>query len=187
MSVLRHGFLLLLLAGVGCAHVSVPEDRECERLHARLAYCLLDPSQLAETPERLDRVTVEGPDGRHDFIGQVGFGAERMTLVGQTASGMGLFRIDWDGEQLQQQFRSEEVDLDARRLLALIQLVFASPESLGPAVIGGRVRDSTGEAGRERELLLDNGREVARVRYGQAGDDIHIILGDAVRIRLRPL
>lgn len=187
MALLRHGLLLVLLACAACAHVSVPDDRECERLHARLAYCLLDPSLLADTPERLDRVTVESPDGRHDFIAQVGFGAERMTLVGQTASGMGLFRIDWDGEHLQQQFRSEEVDMDGRRLLALIQLVFASPESLGPAVIGGRVRDSTGEAGRKRELLLDNGREVASVRYGQDGDDIHIILGEAVRIRLRPL
>lgn len=187
MNRFRHVLLLVLGLCAACAHVSLPADRECERLHSRLAYCLLEPARLADVPERLDRVTVESPAGRQDFVGQVGFTRERMTLVGQTATGMGLFRIDWDGDTLRQDFRSEEIELDARRLLALIQLVFAPDDALASAIIGGRVVDSHGEAGRERHLVLTGGRRVARIRYGESGQDIHIILDESVRIHLRAL
>ncbi|MDQ2069985.1 DUF3261 domain-containing protein [Natronospira bacteriovora] len=181
-----HVVLIFTLLLAACAHVSLPPERECERLHARLAYCLIEPAALADPEERLDRVEVRSPEGRQTFIGQIAFDSERTLLVGQSQTGMGLFRIEWDGTRLQQSVRSEEMGLDGRRLLALIQLVFASPDQLATAVIGGRVSDRAMDDGRERRLTLDGGRLLARIHYAPDGE-ITVEFADELYIRMSPL
>jgi len=174
---------LLLLAA--CAPVSVPEDGYCEHFHARLAYCLVAPADMVMVSERLDRVTVEY-DGEHRvFIGQLAVNEREMRLAAHALTGMNLFQLAWDGQDIDYQVREASMELEPSRLIALLQLVVAPMEALEGKVHGGRVVESRWDGVRERRLQLDGGRQVMRIRFME--ERVLIEFGEDTRITLTPL
>lgn len=183
--------LLLLLVLSGCAAPTLPEGRECERLHPRLTVCLLTPAEMGPARERQDLVRISTPEGEQRFVGQLALRSERLDLVALTPTGLGLFRLRWDGETLNHDAPVDELPVSATRLVALLQWVLAPTEALGPVTIGGRVRERPVEGGVERLLQLDGGRTVGRARLetGPSGTvgAITIDFGEDTRVRLTPL
>ena len=92
--------LLAALILAACAAPSLPDDQQCERLDRRLGYCLVAPSELGWQGERMDRVQVQGPEGRQGFIAQLRSDDESLLLAAQSLTGMRLFRMHWDGSEL---------------------------------------------------------------------------------------
>lgn len=185
------GLLLPALLLAGCATLPLPEDRQCERLHPRLAFCLLTPGEMGQPRERMDMVRVTTPEGGQRFVGQLSLQAERLDMAAHTPTGLGLFRLRWDGETLNHDAPMEDLPVSPRRLVALLQWVLAPVEALDQAVVGGQVREQAGPTGTERILELDGGRVVGRASL-EAGPDgapgaITIEIGDDIRIRLTPL
>lgn len=185
------GLFLLVAALAGCAMPTLPEDRACERLHPRLAFCLLTPGEMGQPRERMDMVRVSTPAGDQRFIGQLSLQSDRLDLAAHTPTGLGLFRLRWDGETLNHDAPIEELPVSPRRLVALLQWVLAPVEALDEAVVGGQVREQEGATGTERILELDGGRVVGRANLEASPDGtpgaITIEIGDDIRIRLTPL
>lgn len=180
--------LALLLAA--CVHTPLPEEGECERLHPRLAYCLLAPAAMGGQLQRLDMVRVEGPEASHRFVGQLSVADDRLDLAAYSPTGVGLFRLQWDGETLDHDAPSEEMAIPPARLVALLQWVLAPIEALDGAVHGGRVTQRETEGGRERSLVLDNGETVATASIALSDGRpaaMEIRFGEQVHIRLTPL
>lgn len=184
------GLFLLMAALAGCAAPTLPDDRECERLHPRLAVCLLTPGEMGQPRERLDMVRVSTPDGDQRFVGQLSLQSDRLDLAAHTPTGLGLFRLRWDGETLNHDV-PEERPVSPRRLVALLQWVLAPVQAVDEALIGGHVRERGVDAGTERILELDGGRVVGRALLETGPDGamaaVTIEIGDDIRIRLTPL
>lgn len=185
------GLFLFLAVLAGCSMPTLPEDRVCERLHPRLAFCLLTPGEMGQPRERMDMVRVSTPEGGQRFVGQLSLQAERLDMAAHTPTGLGLFRLRWDGKTLNHEAPMEALPVSPRRLVALLQWVLAPVEALDEAVVGGRVRERDVDTGTERILELDGGRVVGRARLDTgpdgAPDAVTIEIGDDIRIRLTPL
>ncbi|MCP1727719.1 hypothetical protein J2T60_001719 [Natronospira proteinivora] len=181
----RLALLCLLLAALtACAPLTLPDRSGCERLHARLAYCLLTPAEMGRSLERLDRVQLRSPAGRQDFIGQLAVDEKRFLLAAQSLTGMALFRVEWDGEQLSSRGRFPDEAPEPIQLLALLQLLLAEPEDLNRVIYGGHLEvDEQGD----RRLRLDNGRVILRILRASDTGMIEMIMDEDIRITLEPL
>jgi|GEM_PF-2466819 len=178
------GLALGLFLLAACAPVPLPDEPGCERLHARLAYCLLSPAEMGAVSERLDRVTVISPAGRQDFIGQLRVEEERFLLAAQSLTGMALFRVEWDGQNVASRGQFPDAAPSPMQLLALLQLTLAEPESLNRVIHGGRLES---EAGGDRRLRLDDGRVILRILQVPETGAIEIVMDEDIRISLEPL
>ncbi len=186
-------FALLAFLTACAAPVSLPDGEYCEHLHPRLGFCLLAPEEMGVMEERLDRVTVETPEETQSFVGQLAVSEGVMQMAAQSLSGVGLFRVRWDGEEIDADTAVPIAQLEATHLVALLQVGFAPSDKLNAALLGGRVSERDDGEGRERELVLDDGRSFLRVRHEGSpgpGTAVEITAGldeQRTRIRLEPL
>jgi len=179
-------FLLLCCALImtACAIPNLPDEEQCERLDRRLGYCLLAPEALGWQGERLDRVQIQSTEGRQAFIAQLRADESSLLLAAQSMTGMALFRLRWNGQQLDSTGRYPEEGPSAQQLLALIQLTLGDPAALNRHIYGGQV--DTEVAG-QRRLRLDNGRVILRIHFLGEDAPIRIEFAEDIQISLEPL
>jgi len=149
----------------------------CVALPSEVTYCLAplrgSQSQQAPQAERslTQQSTIKTQSSQHELLTQLDVTPQQLTLVGLAPLGQPLFTLTYDGQQLlSKQSTLLGSQFKAEYLLAIMQLIYWSEDSINPNIQHGYIESYPCEAGYCRQLWADKSPSktpIINIHYSQ--------------------
>lgn len=156
------GFLAVcLLALLSACASGRHEDSNIQTLAPGITLRLPDAPSFGAAANVVQLVQARYGDQHQTFQSAIESGAGQFTVLMTVPSGPRIMRVDWrDGSIVVKKEPIAPANLSPERILADLMLVYAPPDILRAALVGGTL--AVTEEGRARKVLKD-GREVISV------------------------